>query len=91
MYDNKILAWGVNELGALGRYTTCDGGLVGIKGGDGDSDEHCDSESDSRLDLREATPTEVDTSEILEEAIFTQLAAGDNISFALTNTGFVYG
>jgi regulator of chromosome condensation len=86
-YDNKILTWGVNDLGALGRDTTWDGGLVDIKDGDSDSG----SESDSGLNPREATPAEVDISEIPDGTVFTQLAASDNATFALTDKGLVYG
>jgi regulator of chromosome condensation len=72
-YDNKILTWGVNDLGALGRNTTWDGGLLDIK----DSD----SDSDFGLNSREATLAEADIAEIPERTVFTHLASGDNAAY----------
>lgn len=86
-HDNKILTWGVNDLGALGRDTTWDGGLVDIKNGDDNSD----SDSESGLSPKESTPTEVDMTEIPRGTVFTQLSASDNATFALTDKGLVYG
>lgn len=85
-FDSKILTWGGNDQGALGRDTNWDGGLVDMDDSDSDSDD-----SDGQLNPKEATPTEIDTTEIPEGTIFTQVAAGDNASFAVTNMGFVYG
>ena len=88
--DDKILTWGVNDAGALGRDTTWTGGLKNI------NDEHqdeTDDEDDGDLNPKESIPGEVDFSD-LDLAVgtrFTQVAAGDSISLALTNTGFVYG
>ncbi|TVY17763.1 Protein pim1 [Lachnellula arida] len=82
--DNKILTWGGNDHSALGRDTTWDGGLVDMDDSDSDSEG-------GQLNPRECTPTEVDTTEIPAETIFTQVAAGDNATFAVTNMGQVYG
>ncbi|KAI9742751.1 MAG: hypothetical protein M1818_003480 [Claussenomyces sp. TS43310] len=41
--------------------------------------------------MKDATPAEVDRLEIPDGAIFTQLAASGNATFALTDTGLVYG
>jgi regulator of chromosome condensation len=89
-HDNKILTWGVNDMGALGRDTTWNGGMVEIdaKGGGGDEDSEDASES---LNPREAMPTEIDPSAFPEGTVFSQLVAGDNATFALTSTGEVYG
>lgn len=84
--NNKLLTWGVNDHGALGRDTTWDGGLVDLKDGD-----ESDSGSESGLNPRESTPTEVDMSEVPQGTVFTQLAASDNATFALTDQGLVYG
>ncbi|TVY57086.1 Protein pim1 [Lachnellula cervina] len=83
-FDNKILTWGGNDHGALGRDTTWDGGLVDMDGSDSDSEG-------GQLNPRECTPTEVDATEIPAATVFTQVAAGDNASFAVTNMGQVYG
>ncbi len=86
-HDNKILTWGVNDQGALGRDTTWDGGLV-----DMDADKS-DSESDdtSALNPREATPTAIPEESFPEGVKFCQVAASDSATFALTDDGFVYG
>jgi regulator of chromosome condensation len=85
-FDSKILTWGGNDHSALGRDTNWDGGLVDMDADDSDSDD-----SDGQLNPKEATPTEIDTTEIPEGTIFTQVAAGDNASFAVTDIGLVYG
>ena len=82
-HDNRILTWGVNDLGALGRDTTWDGGLVDMK----DAEEDADAD----INPRESTPAEIDTTNIPDDTIFTQVTAGDNATFALTTTGDVYG
>ncbi|KAK3371967.1 regulator of chromosome condensation 1/beta-lactamase-inhibitor protein II [Podospora didyma] len=88
--DNKILTWGVNDSGALGRDVTWDGGMVDEKDNE---DRNSDSASDDGADLNpnESTPTEVDITSVAGNAIFAQLATTDNATFALTNTGLVYG
>ena len=83
--DNKILTWGVNDHGALGRDTQWSGGWKEIDGGDGDSDA-----SDGELNPKECTPTTIDEACFPANTVFTQVAAGDNASFALTE-GLVYG
>lgn len=83
-HDNKILTWGVNDDGALGRDTKWDGGLVDIDASDSGSDV-------TPLNPKESTPTEIDTSKIPEGTVFTQVAASDSATFALTNDGLVYG
>jgi regulator of chromosome condensation len=90
-HDNKVLTWGVNDQGALGRDTTWDGGLKDMDAGEEDSDD--DDDNDNGLSPRESIPAEVDFSGITipEGTRFTQVAAGDSCSFVLTDDGFVYG
>lgn len=84
---NKILTWGVNDQGALGRDTAWDGGLK-----DMDADES-DSESNEgeNMNPKECTPGEVDLSDVPDSTVWTQVVASDSATFALTNTGLVYG
>jgi regulator of chromosome condensation len=81
--DNKIVTWGVNDNGALGRDTAWDGGLRDI-GGDSDQE-------DGELNPLESTPTAIPTSAFPPGMRFAQVAAGDSCSFAVTDTGLVYG
>lgn len=87
--DNKILTWGVNDQGALGRNTEWDGGLRDIDEDNSDSDP--DSDTGSGLNPKESTPGEVDLATVPADTIFTQLACTDSATFALTNDGLVYG
>lgn len=84
--DNKILTWGVNDQGALGRDTTWDGGLRDVA----DEDES-DDEDDTGMNPKESTPAEIDTSEIPENTKWVQVVASDSATFALTQTGQIYG
>ncbi|KAL1650208.1 hypothetical protein SLS58_001019 [Diplodia intermedia] len=88
-HDNKILSWGVNDQGALGRDTTWDGGLVDID--DNKSDDSSDSGDDSGMNPKEATPTAIPSDAFPEDTTFVQVAASDSASFALTDDGLVYG
>lgn len=89
-HDNKILTWGVNDLGALGRDTTWDGGYKDIKDANkNDSDD--DSDDDTGLNPRESTPTTIPSESFAEGAVFVEVVAGDSSSFALTDDGQVYG
>jgi regulator of chromosome condensation len=87
-YDNKILTWGVNDSGALGRDTTWDGGLKDVD--DNTSDSGSDDD-DTKMNPMESTPMAVDGKYFPEETKFVQLAASDNATFALTADGSVYG
>lgn len=82
-HDNKILTWGVNDLGALGRDTTWDGGMVDLS----DAEDDVDPERNPK----ESTPGEVEMDNVPDGTIFVQLTAGDNCTFALTSEGTVYG
>ncbi|TGJ77592.1 hypothetical protein E0Z10_g10679 [Xylaria hypoxylon] len=81
---NQIITWGVNDNKALGRQTDWDGGLR-------DVDAESDDEDDTTLNPLESTPTEIPAKQFPPGTRFTQVAAGDSCSFALTDTGLVYG
>lgn len=85
--DNKILTWGVNDQGALGRDTTWDGGLR-----DADAEDDDDNGDDfEALNPIECTPAEVSTKNIVNGTKFVKVVASDSASFALTEDGRLYG
>lgn len=81
-HDNKILTWGVNDQGALGRHTTWEGGLK-------DVDDN--GSGDSGLNPLESNPTAVPSSSFPDGTKFVKLSAGDSHTLALTDEGLVYG
>nr|POF13114.1 protein pim1 [Quercus suber] len=89
--DNKILTWGVNDSGALGRSTEWEGGLKDMDAAEDDASD--DSDDDNGLNPHEALPGEVDFSQLdlPEGTRWAQVTAGDSASFALTDDGRVYG
>ena len=88
-HDNQVLTWGVNDQGALGRDTHYEGGLQNINKDDA-SDSTEDSD-DIGLNPREVTPIAIPSDAFPDGTIFTQIAAGDSCTFALTDDGLVYG
>ena len=86
-HDNKILTWGVNDSGALGRNTNWDGGLKDMD----DNNSDASDDSDSGLNPYESTPTQVPASNFPEGTTFVKLSAGDSHTLALTDDGLVYG
>ena len=79
-YDSKVLTWGVNDDGALGR----DSALVEDEDGS-DADEF-------GLDPGESIPTPIPPKSFSDSPLrFAQLAANDCATFALTDDGSVYG
>lgn len=90
--DSKIVTWGGNDEGALGRNTDWDGGLrdMDAKGGAGDDADSEDSD-DEALNPLESTPTHIPENSFPPGTKFTSVAAGDSCSFAVTDTGLVYG
>lgn len=88
-HDNKILTWGVNDQGALGRDTTWDGGLKDMDANESDSDS--DDGSDAGLNPHESTPAAIPSDKFPEDTVFVQVAAGDSTTFALTDDGQVWG
>lgn len=84
---NEILTWGVNDQGALGRDTAWEGGLRDADAEDSEDED----EDDSGLNPKESTPSLIDDKDIDIGTVFVQVAASDSASFALTDTGLVYG
>lgn len=87
--DNKILTWGVNDQGALGRDTNWDGGLRDAKESE-DSDSE-DEDDDTGINPLESTPTAVSDDHFAPGTKFVQVVASDSASFVLTEDGRVYG
>lgn len=87
--DNKILTWGVNDNGALGRDTSSANVKMRDVGAD-DSDSDSEDETGG-LNDEEATPKPVPAEFFPEDTTFVDVAAGDSCSFALTTEGAVYG
>ncbi|GAB7361945.1 hypothetical protein MBLNU230_g1983t1 [Neophaeotheca triangularis] len=90
--DNKILTWGVNDDGALGRTTAWEGGVRDVDDPEPDLEE-LDEDDDSGLNPHESTPYEVNFSKVVlpEGTRWTQVVACDSATFALTDDGHVYG
>lgn len=88
--DNKIVTWGNNDKGALGRDTSWDGGLRDISADKDDNDDDSDSD-DEPLNMLESTPTHIPEQSLPQHVKFTYVNAGDSCSFAVTDTGLVYG
>ncbi len=88
--DNKILTWGVNDQGALGRETKQEGKMKDLPA-DGEDEDSDSDDDESGLNPSESEPRQVDPSHFPEGTIFASVYAGDSTSFALTNTGLVYG
>ncbi|KAH8660689.1 regulator of chromosome condensation 1/beta-lactamase-inhibitor protein II [Tricladium varicosporioides] len=87
-HDQKIMTWGVNDNGALGRDTTWEAPTKGID--EGSISEDSDDEGD--LNPIESTPTAVPTENFGKHIpTFVQVVASDSASFALTGEGLVYG
>ncbi|OAA70705.1 Regulator of chromosome condensation/beta-lactamase-inhibitor protein II [Cordyceps fumosorosea ARSEF 2679] len=86
--DHKILTWGVNDQGALGRDTNWDGGLKDMDGNDSDSDSDDD---DTGINPEESTPTAVGEEYFAPGTKFVQVVASDSATFVLTQDGRVYG
>ena len=81
-HDGKIITWGVNDNKALGRNSVWDGVLRDING---------DPEKEGELNPLESTPMLIPAHYFPPGTKFTQVAAGDSCSLALTDSGFVYG
>lgn len=91
--DNKILTWGVNDQGALGRETPQEGKMkeVGENRESEDSDSDDSDDDDSGLNPSEAEPREVDLAAFPEGTKFASVYAGDSTSWVVTTTGLLYG
>lgn len=88
--DNKILTWGVNDQGALGRDTNWDGGLKDMDAAE-DSDSEDDDDDDTGMNPMESNPAALSDDFFAKDTIFVQVIACDSASFALTQDGRVYG
>lgn len=88
-HDNKVLTWGVNDQGALGRNTAWEGGYKDIDANK--DDEDTDDDDDPALNPFESTPTAIPSDTFPEGTVIVEVAAGDSSSFALTDDGLVYG
>lgn len=79
--NGKVYSWGVNDQGALGRDTKWEAPAK-------DADASDSEDEDVDINPKESTPGLV---EGFPEGInIVQVAAGDSISVAVTNEGFVY-
>ncbi|CEL07203.1 hypothetical protein ASPCAL10366 [Aspergillus calidoustus] len=80
-HDNKILTWGANHDGQLGRRTR-----------NLDDDEYPLAQS-TRPNKEETMPRDVDFSaaDLPDDTVFTQVVATDSATFVLTEFGDVYG
>jgi len=79
--DGKVYSWGVNDQGALGRETKWE---APVKEADASDSE----DEDVDINPKESTPGLV---EGFPDGInIVQIAAGDSISVAVTDEGFVY-
>lgn len=85
---NKILTWGVNDQGALGRDTKWAGGLKDMDGGESSDSE---DEDDTGMNPLESTPGEVPAEYFADGVKFVQVVASDSATFVLTEDGRVYG
>src|SRR5439155_22644829 len=84
-YDQKIMTWGANNTGALGRDTKWEPS-AGLPDGELDDDGNEDG-----LSPLERTPAAIPAENFANDVQgFAQVAATKGASFALTTTGFVY-
>ncbi|KAF9774214.1 hypothetical protein IL306_007819 [Fusarium sp. DS 682] len=87
-HDGKIMTWGVNDQGALGRDTNWNGGLCDM---DKSEDTSLEDEDDAGINPKESTPTAVSNEHFAPGTKFVQVVASDSATFALTEDGRVYG
>lgn len=86
-HDGKVMSWGANANGALGRNTEWRGGSTDV---DNESEDFSDSSNlNDGLNPYESTPTVIDS--FPEGTRVVEVAAGESISLALTDDGHVYG
>ncbi|KAK2758992.1 Regulator of chromosome condensation [Arachnomyces sp. PD_36] len=89
-HDSRILTWGVNDEGALGRDTRRSPDEIKMRSRS-ESEESDSEDANGDVNLKEATPSPVESLAFPRDTIFTQLAATDSATFALTADGLVYG
>lgn len=88
--DNRVLTWGVNDEGALGRPSAWEGGLRDVDDEE-EPEKSDDEESDSGLNPRESNPTAIPSDSLPTDLEIVQIAAGDSTTFVLMSDGSVYG
>ena len=89
-HDHKILTWGVNDNGALGRDTTWEAPTRDIDAGSDDDDD--EDEDEGGLNPKESTPTAIPAEFFGKDPkTFVQVVATDSASFVLTDDGSVFG
>lgn len=87
-HDQKIVTWGVNDNGALGRDTTWEAPTRDM---DQESNSD-DSDDEADLNPKESTPIAIPPKTFGNVIpTFVQVVASDSASFALTGEGLVYG
>ena len=79
--DGKVYSWGVNDQGALGRDTQWEAPVK-------DADASDSEDEDTTVNPKESTPGLVEG--FPNKINIVQVAAGDSISVALTEDGYVY-
>lgn len=89
--DSKIVTWGGNDDGALGRDSAWEGGLRDMDAEQDGDDGASDDSDEEALNPVESTPTHIPETSFPPGTRFTCVAAGDSCSFAVTDTGLVYG
>ena len=89
--DNRILTWGVNDHGALGRDTQWAGKMANSDDQNQNMSDDDSDDEDIKLNPKESTPAEIDTSNIQAGTCFAQVVASDSATFGLTVNGLVYG
>lgn len=89
--DSKIVTWGGNDEGALGRDSAWEGGLRDMDAEQNGDDDASDDSDDEALNPVESTPIHIPESSFPPGTRFTNVAAGDSCTFAVTDTGLVYG
>ena len=96
-HDNTILTWGVNDQGALGRETKGAEQLRDMDDEDSDGEYVKDANGNNKwpietgLNSLEAAPGAISLENVPDGTVWTQVAAGDSVTMAVTNTGLVYG
>lgn len=83
-HEGKVYSWGVNDQYALGRETKYTPPMRDVG-----SDDDSDSDGEEPLNPLESTPMLITA--FPEGTVITNIAAGDSISIAVTDTGKVYG
>ena len=82
-HDGLIYTWGSNNHGALGRDTKWDRST--------DDEMGVDYDEAVNLNPLESTPMPIPSQHFPSNIVLTQLACGDNTTFALTDDGEVWG